>query len=210
MLCSTKDKTLRWNGKRLGISLLDNIYSTYVVEGKGILKIQPATPELVPYYTSWKSPSFPLDWYTQSKTGDYLVYFSRDNIEDEDLRLLISDLRYFSSLCEALGLDPEEVVRIPDKAGDAKSGRKEFLREKINAYEGDWAKGQLEDLLDNIDYFSVDEIRAGILGRGGKRRRKGTKRKGTKRKGTKRKGTKKGRKTKRRRLIYNINGDKTI
>jgi hypothetical protein len=38
LLCSSIDKTILRNGKPLGISLLDDIYSEYVVKQKNILK----------------------------------------------------------------------------------------------------------------------------------------------------------------------------
>jgi hypothetical protein len=170
ILCSTKDKTLRKNGKPLGIYLLDNVYSEYVTEKGNILKIQPATPELVPYYTKWKPPSLPIDWYNKSKTVGYLVY-STDikKASDEQIYDLVTDLRSFSGLCQELKITTSDVLSIPNN-----EERKQFLSEKIDT-SGHWAADQLRNWLSGIDYFSVDEIRAALnhtSGGGTKRLRK--------------------------------------
>jgi hypothetical protein len=157
ILCSTKDKTLRIKGKPLGIFLLDDVYSEYVIERGKILKIEPATKDLVPYYTKWKSPSLPIDWYNQSKTSGYLVY-SADikKATDEQLYELVSDLRSLHGLYKELNITPSDVLGIPSK-----DERKKFLTEQIDA-SGNWAADQLHNWLSGIDYFSGDEIRAAL------------------------------------------------
>jgi hypothetical protein len=171
MLCSSIDKTIRRNEKPLGVSLLDDIYSDYVVNQKNILKIQPATPELLPYYIKWKTPSLPIDWYNQGKTYGYLIY-STDikRAADPQLQGLISDVILFNGLCRELDITPSEVLSIPKK-----EDRIELLTSKINET-NDWRTDQLLNRLSGIDYFSVHEIRSALTHVGGKKHRRKTKR----------------------------------
>ena len=171
LLCSSIDKTIRRNGKPLGISLLDDIYSDYVVKQQNILLIQPATPELVPYYIKWKTPSLPIDWYNQKKTNGYLIY-STDikRASDQQLEKLIRDVIVFNNLCRELHIIPSEVLSIPKK-----EDRKNLLTSKINEI-NDSRRDQLLDRLSYIDYFSVDEIRTALIHMGGTKSRRRTKR----------------------------------
>lgn len=172
MLCSSIDKTIRRNGKPLGISLLDDIYSDYVVKQQNILKIEPATPELLHYYIKWKTPSLPIEWFNQGKTYGYLIY-SNDikDAADPQLQGLISDVILFNSLCSKLHIIPSEVLRIPKK-----EDRKEYLASKINEINDDSHRYQLLDWLSSIDYFSVHEIRSALIHMGGTKSRRRTKR----------------------------------
>jgi hypothetical protein len=171
MLCSSIDKTIRRNGKPLGISLLDDIYSDYVVKQRNILKIQPATPELVPYYINWKTPTLPIEWYNQGKTYGYLIY-STDikRAADPQLQGLISDVILFNGLSRELDITPSEVLSIPKK-----EDRKNLLTSKINEI-NDRRRDQLLNWLSGIDYFSVDEIRRALIHMGGTKSRRRTKR----------------------------------
>lgn len=175
MLCSSivyYKKTILINGKRkrLGISLLDDIYSEYVVKQKSILKIEPARPELLTYYTDWKPPSLPIEWFNQGKTYGYLIY-SNDikDAADPQLQGLIHDVMLFNSLCSQLDIIPSEVLRFSNK-----EERREFLTSKINEI-NDWRRDQLINWLKGIDYFSVDEIRKALNHIGGKKHRRKTK-----------------------------------
>jgi hypothetical protein len=170
MLCSSVDKTIRRNGKPLGISLLDDIYSDYVVKQRNILKIQPATPELVPYYINWKPPSLPIEWYNEGKTYGYLIYSTDIKLAtDAQLQGLIRDVILFNGLCRELNITPSEVLSIPKK-----EDRIELLTSKINET-NDWRTDQLLNRLSGIDYFSVDEIRNALTHVGGKKHRRKTK-----------------------------------
>jgi len=170
MICSSKDKSIRRDGIPLGISLLDDIYSDYVVNQGNILKIQPATPELVPYYTKWKIPSLPIDWYNQGKTYGYLIYsLDIKRATDEQLTGLISDVVLFNSLCREINITPSEILSIPKK-----EDRKKLLTSKIKKID-DWRTDQLLNRLSSIDYFSVDEIRSKLTHKGGKKHRRKTK-----------------------------------
>jgi len=171
MLCSSIDKTIRRNGNPLGISLLDDIYSDYVVKQRNILKIQPATPELVPYYINWKTPNLPIEWYNQGKTYGYLIY-STDikSATDEQLTGLILDVILFNGLCRELNIMPSEVLSIPKK-----QDRIQLLTSKIKKI-NDWRTDQLLNRLSSIDYFSVDEMRNALTHAGGKKHRRKTNR----------------------------------
>lgn len=171
MLCSSINKTIRRNGKPLGISLLDDIYYDYVVKQQNILKIQPATSELVPYYITWKPTSLPIEWYNKGKTYGYLIY-SADikHAADPQLQGLIRDVILFNGLCRELDITPSEVLRIPKK-----EDRKNLLTSKINEI-NDQRRDQLLSWLSGIDYFSVYEIRSALTHMGGSKSRRRTKR----------------------------------
>jgi hypothetical protein len=172
MICSSKDKSIRRNGIRLGIYLLDDIYSDYVVNQGNILKIQPATPELVPYYTEWKEPSLPIDWYYQGKTYGYLIYsLDIKQATDEQLAGLISDFKEFDLIRRELHITPSEILTLSIKN---KEDRKKSLTLKIKKSNHS-SKDQLLNRLSSIDYFSVDEIRSKLTHKGGKKHRRKTK-----------------------------------
>ena len=171
MLCSYTDKSIRRNGKSLGISLLDDIYSEYVVKQKNVLKIEPATSQLISYYTNWKTPSLPIEWYIQGKTDGYLIY-SMDikSATEEQLAVLVNDVKLFNNLCTQLNIIPNEVLSIQKK-----EDRKKWLTSKINEI-NDSRKDQLLGWLSTIDYFTVDEIRDALTHTGGKKHNRRTKR----------------------------------
>jgi len=74
LLCSHDDKTLVFSkdSKKLGIYLLDYIYDEFVVKEDYILYIEPATPELIRYYTGWKTPSIDVKYLKD--TRNYIIY----------------------------------------------------------------------------------------------------------------------------------------
>lgn len=59
--------------KGSGTQLLNYIYDTKIKKTENILKIRPANPTLLRYYTTWKQPSIPLDMLDD--TRGYLYYW---------------------------------------------------------------------------------------------------------------------------------------
>ena len=156
VLCSHRDKSLKMEKKPLGIFLLDYIYTKYVVKKNYILKLQPATPELKHYYTNWKSPSLPDEWYI-AKTDEYLMYFANiDNVTDEQLEAMNNDVIRFKNICSRIKINPNVISTIPGN-----TDRKTILTAKINESKiiDDVAKKQQHLKLLDIEYFTADDIR---------------------------------------------------
>jgi hypothetical protein len=59
------------DGKSQGIYMLDYIFNTYK---DYIILIEPATPDLIPYYTKYKKPCFTYDVKSLKETYGYLIY----------------------------------------------------------------------------------------------------------------------------------------
>ena len=66
---STKEDKI--NGKSQGYYMLDHIFTEYK---NNIILIEPATPELIPYYTKYKRPNFPYDKNGLTETFGFLMY----------------------------------------------------------------------------------------------------------------------------------------
>jgi len=73
LLCSHRNKIVK-DGKSLGIWLLDEIYGTLIFNTINLLKIQPATSGLIPYYVKWKTPSINKETFDDNATFGYLIY----------------------------------------------------------------------------------------------------------------------------------------
>jgi hypothetical protein len=161
LLCSTTNKNIYKERKKLGIYLLDEVYSNVVEREGKVLKIRPATHELEPYYTKWKTPSLPMDLYKNNSTSGYLVYYGDIiNVTDDTLKELVIDITLFDSLCIYLHIEKEEVLSIPTV-----EGRKDFLKNRIkdSSEYTDINKGQLYNMLERIEFFSIPELRDYIM-----------------------------------------------
>ena len=96
ILCRHKEKHL-YQDEKPGIFLLNTIYDNFVSKEKGVLCIEPATEDLIPYYANWRTPSyspFNNEYSKGVSTGGYLLYFEDiDNITDEMLYELVFELK---------------------------------------------------------------------------------------------------------------------
>ena len=166
-LCSSNNidkKTTKMDGKPLGIYLLDVAYDEYVNKNEGgVLKIDPANPELVSYYSNWKTPSLPslVDGkevgIIKSKpdiifdTGSYLVYFNKDTpLSDIQIERSIHNIYKFEFICDELDLDPKVVLETKDK-----EERRAILHKADE--EDDY-----EESIDNIHYYTIDDIKESL------------------------------------------------
>jgi len=92
ILCSHTGK-YQYQNENAGIFLLNKIYHDFVSNKKGVLCIQPATKDLIRYYTNWRKPSYsPFDSEGVSTRGHLLYFENIDNITDEMLYELVSEL----------------------------------------------------------------------------------------------------------------------
>ena len=158
LLCSHRDSDSKLYkiDKPLGIYLLDYLYDYYnIYKTEVILKIEPATPELIPYYTKWKTPNISVD--NLSITAGYLIYGNIKLITDNTLNHLfgfeIERIKYIMELLQ-LTKFPEIVYRLSGK--DRVEKIKTFLKIKVlnNEYED-----QILKLIDLIKFSSLEEIK---------------------------------------------------
>jgi len=166
-LCSNVNKTLRMEGKKLGAYLLDYIYDEYVINQSYILKLEPATKELVPYYVSWKKPTLPMSTFNNHMTYGYLVYGDMSNIK-EHASTIFADFNLIDSVKRYLHINTQEFDTIANKQ------KHKFLYRKLkeNRSLSESEKSQIENMIDNIQIFSIEELESFSGGR--KRRSKCT------------------------------------
>lgn len=128
---------------------MNKIYDDFVSKGKGVLRIEPATEHLIPYYTKWKTPSYSPFNSEAVDTTNYLLYFENiDNITDEMLYELVFELNLLRFVKKNIpGIDSSSFVS------------KTELEERIEAIEKDGIKQQLKNILRGIKYFTIEEYR---------------------------------------------------
>ena len=148
ILCSHTEK-YELDDEKAGIFLLNKIYDDFVSKGKGVLRIEPATEHLIPYYTKWKTPSYSPFNSEAVDTTNYLLYFENiDNITDEMLYELVFELNLLRFVKKNIpGIDSSSFVS------------KKELEERIEAIEKDGIKQQLKNILRGIKYFTIEEYR---------------------------------------------------
>ena len=98
LLCSSTEKKFI-NGISLGKYLLNIIYEHFVEKQNYLMKIQPATDDLIPYYKGWKTPSFDDDL---KETYGYLIYGNLETASNKTLNILFKSLILINLLQEYL------------------------------------------------------------------------------------------------------------
>ena len=181
ILCSHKNKDYVFKGKTPGMYLLDRIYEDFVVK-KGILRIYPATLDLIPYYKKWKIPSYSSD------DGNFLLYFESD--------IFFTDKEIYELLYDANSLKLiKEYFSIPETV----EVTKEELTKRIKELDDGTIKKQLNDRLKYLEYFTIreykDYIKRGHYGGMRKNSRRKTSNKRRKTSNKRRKTSNKRRKT---------------
>jgi hypothetical protein len=178
-LCSHIDKSLKLNDKPLGVYLLNHIYYKYVLQKSYILKIQPATDELIPIYRRWKEPSLPMFTFERVMTSGYLIYGDKSDIKENATDIFI-DFKLIDAVKEHLNITDEELNDIPNN-----NLKREYLISKLeeNTTLSDSHRQQLASMISHIHIFSLDDVDKFFVAGGSKsrnvykkRRRKGVKR----------------------------------
>jgi hypothetical protein len=93
----TRDKKIE--GKSQGIYLLDYIFSYY---HSSLIKIEPATANLIPYYTSYKKPCFPYDNSDFLETFKFLIYGNLRRLDEECFKKIFRSLNILNSFVNTL------------------------------------------------------------------------------------------------------------
>ena len=117
-----------------------------------VLKIQPSTPDLIPYYIKWKTPSVALD--NMRITGGYLIYGNIANIEDKTL------IHLFDHQLNGLNntMDELSIKELPYDL-DTLEKKKLYLTNMALESENESDRFQLPIRLDMIQYSTIDDIR---------------------------------------------------
>ena len=154
LICSHKNSNLyKIHNITLGIYLLDYLYDYYkIYSTEMILKIEPATPELIPYYTKWKTPNISID--NLSITRGYLIYGNIKLITDNTLKYLFNNqLNGIQKIMDYLS-----ITELP-KELDTLTMKKSYLKTKALDSEDESIKEQIPDLIDLIKLSSLEEIK---------------------------------------------------
>jgi hypothetical protein len=152
LLCSHRN-SYNIDGKSLGLFLLDYMYNKYRINiGATVLKIQPSTPDLIPYYIKWKTPSVSAD--NIRITGGYLIYGNIANIEDKTLIHLFD--HQLNGLNNAM--DELSIKELPYEL-DTLEKKKSYLTKMALQSENESARFQIPIRLDMIKYSTIDDIR---------------------------------------------------
>ena len=154
LICSHKNSNLyKIHNITLGIYLLDYLYDYYkIYSTEIILKIQPATPELIPYYTKWKTPNISID--NLSITRGYLIYGNIKLITDNTLKYLFNpQLNAIQKIMNYLSIKelPKEL--------DTLTMKKSYLKTKALESEDESIKEQIPLWIDLIKLSSLEEIK---------------------------------------------------
>lgn len=145
------------NGKSQGTNMLDFIFRLY--RGSVIL-IEPATPELIGYYTRYKEPNFPYDKLGLQETYNFLIYGNLRTLHEECFNKLFRSIKVIDMLERTLDFD--SISDLYSKTSDVMNlkakliTKLEFLvkTKQINAenYE------QIIDRIMTIQYYDIHEI----------------------------------------------------
>lgn len=191
ILCSNSTNKNKFNGKYLGVYLLDNIYETY--NKTHIIKIHPANENVKEYYLKWKNPALKDETYYE--TGKYLIYGDLQNIDESNWRdIFMSNYN---------GLRFIEKYIASEIVGENPAQKKDFLLEKINSSTilSESNKSQAIQVVESTVMYDINDVKNFIRDNmnepagGGKRRRKSLK--------NKRKQSRKSKSPKRRKSIKN-------
>jgi len=153
LLCSSTEKKFI-NGISLGKYLLNTIYNN-VVENNYLMRINPYTPELIPYYIEWKNPIF----NELNETFMYLIYGDLNSASNKTFNKIFYSLFRKNKLKKYLNIstninninNPEELKKIfREKLAIIKpenSGFKQQMSRMINEIK--YVKSQIRTIAKN-------------------------------------------------------------
>lgn len=98
-LCSNRRIKSSSDEKSQASYLLDYIFNTY--KSKVIL-IQPASPNLIPYYTKTRTPSFPFTQYALNETYGYLIFGRLTTLNEKCFDKIFKSINTINKMIEIL------------------------------------------------------------------------------------------------------------
>jgi hypothetical protein len=153
LICSHKNP-YKIREKTLGIYLLDYLYDYYKIYSTGIiLKIEPATQDLITYYTEWKTPNISID--NLNITYGYLIYGNINKILDKTLEYLFnSQINGIKNIMIILSIkdDLPEILDTLDK-------KKSYLTKIALESNNENIQEQVPEMIRRIKLSSLQEIK---------------------------------------------------
>lgn len=103
-LCANQSETINegassGGARGQGRYLLDFIFRTYK---DSVILIEPATPELIPYYTKYNEPSFPYDPNWLHETFGFLVYGNLSYMKENCFPMIFKSLNIIRNMVSTL------------------------------------------------------------------------------------------------------------
>jgi hypothetical protein len=155
LLCSTKERYVTTDSITLGVHLLNHIYTKYL-KNNTILKIEPATKELIPYYLNWKKPVLPIQML--NITYGYLIYCK--TILIDDLVKIIYDEKYLNTLGiintinKYLNIDESKLNEL-----DMDTYKQELNKKIDQEYKDESINSQLKQKVESIEFRNENELK---------------------------------------------------
>ena len=152
---STKGEKI--NGKSQGINMLDFIFKAYK---NNVILIEPATKELIPYYTNYKQPQFPYNELGLRETFGFLIYGDLSKLSEicfekifRSVKTIISLVRilHFSSIND-LYSNTNNVGNLKDKLVAKLEHLIKTKQIQSNYYD------QIINKIKVIQYYDISEI----------------------------------------------------
>ena len=200
-LCSNVDtREIKIDGKSQGNYMLDYIFREYK---DYVILIEPASRELIPYYTKYKIPSFPYRGKNIEETYNFLIYGNLSRLNEKCFEKIFNSMRIIKKLEEKLKF--HSIDDLYDRTNDIESLKMKLntkLLYLIKIKEIPSANfNEIKHIINDINYYNIDEIiiasrgfesqsTSSMLTRGGKTKTKKQKNKKTKKQKQKNKKTK--------------------
>lgn len=157
-LCGNSEtREIKIDGKSQGHYMLDYIFQTY---RDYVILIEPATPELIPYYTKYKKPSFPYNKNNIMETYNFLVYGNLSRLNEVCFEKIFKSIKIIKNLEKKLQFN--SIDDLYERTNDLES-LKEKLHIKLKflirtkQFPMDVYKG-INNLIDDINYYDISEI----------------------------------------------------
>jgi hypothetical protein len=157
-LCGNiETKETKINGKSQGYYMLDYIFESYK---DYIILIEPATLDLVPYYTKYKKPNFPYGGHKIKETFGFLVYGNLTRLNEVCFAKIFNSIRIIKRLEEKLQFS--SLHDLYSKTNDLES-LKHKLQLKLNflirTKQIESTKyHEINNIISNINYYDIDEL----------------------------------------------------
>jgi hypothetical protein len=157
-LCGNIDtREIKIDGKSQGNYMLDYIFREYK---DSVILIEPASRELIPYYTKYKKPSFPYKGKNIEETYNFLIYGNLSRLNEKCFEKIFNSIRIIKNLEEKLNF--HSINDLYDRTNDIETLKmklntklvyliriKEIPSKKFN---------ELNHLINSINYYNIDDL----------------------------------------------------
>jgi hypothetical protein len=157
-LCGNIDtREIKIDGKSQGNYMLDYIFREYK---DNVILIEPASIELIPYYTKYKKPSFPYKGKNIRETYNFLIYGNLSRLNEKCFEKIFNSMRIIKNLEEKLNF--HSINHLYERTNDLETLKmklntkllyliriKEIPTKKFN---------ELNNLINSINYYNIDDL----------------------------------------------------